>query len=155
MCMLQKGFRLQFAVEPDSIVIDTIKTPVFFMFLCGMERCLQGRVMCSVLGNGRSRYAGHTVLVVSPLTCQKRLTFSKGFHGLREAARTHFPPGTRVWGVADGLMKPPRKVSKVKVNSSGETASTPKDAFRRGFQKQKPQMPVWGQARFKALCSRC
>lgn len=107
LCMLQKSFRLQFAAEPDSIVTDTIKTPVFFMFPCCVERCLQGRVMCSEPGNGRSRCTGHTVLEVSPLTSEKRLTCSRGFHGLREAARTqvtHFPWGMRVWGVADGLM---------------------------------------------------
>lgn len=97
--MLQKGFRLQFAAEPDSIVIDAIKTPVFFMFPCGTERCLQGRFMCSVSGNSRSRYAGNTVLEVSPLTSEKRLIFSKDFHGLRKVARiqaTNFPRGMRV-----------------------------------------------------------
>lgn len=46
MCVLQKGFRLEFDGEPDNIVIDTIKTPVFFIFHCCMEKGLQGRVTC-------------------------------------------------------------------------------------------------------------
>lgn len=92
--MLQKGFRLEFAAEPDSIAKDIVKTPVFFFFSRCMEKCLQGRDMCSVLGNGRGQYAVHTVLGVSPLTSEKRLTLSRGLTWALGAARaqaTHFP----------------------------------------------------------------
>lgn len=37
LCMLRKGFRLEFAAEPDSIVMHTVKTPVFFMFFAAWK----------------------------------------------------------------------------------------------------------------------